>query len=110
MAMSKKEREEVIALIFGKTNKEPQKSCCECYERGYKKGCIDGYKKGCIDGYNECVDEQEQTADEITDNIFNYAHTVIIEMFGNDDDKKISLTPLDLHDIINVIHRKLSNY
>lgn len=102
MAMSKKEREEVIALIFGKTNKEPQKSCCECYERGYKKGCIDGY--------NECVDEQEQTADEITDNIFNYAHTVIIEMFGNDDDKEILLTPLDLHDIINVIHRKLSNY
>lgn len=102
MAMSKREREEVIALIFGKTNKEPQKSCCECYERGYKKGCIDGY--------NECVDEQEQTADEITDNIFNYAHTVINEMFGNDDDKEILLTPLDLHDIINVIHRKLSNY
>lgn len=102
MAMSKQEREKVIALLFGKTTKEPQRVCCECYERGYKKGRIDGY--------NECVDEQEQSVDEITDNIFSHAHAVISQIFGDDNDKEILLTSSDLHEIIDIIYRKLSNY
>ena len=101
MAMSKQEREEVISLLFGKTTKEPQKVCCECYERGYKKGSIDGY--------NERVDEECQTYDEVADDVFRCIHMHLSHMFGDGKDELL-LTPSDLHELVDHIHKNIEWY